>query len=48
MGSTWMLISDHANVFNAGTLKGNATTIDPVPGMRPWTDDYSSIYTILK
>jgi SAM-dependent methyltransferase len=48
IGSTWMLISDHANVFNAGTLKGNATTIDPVPGMRPWTDDYSSIYTILK
>lgn len=47
-GSSWILISDRANAFEAEALKDNVTTVEPVPAIRPWTDDYSSIYAILK
>lgn len=47
-GSAWILISDRANTFDAKELKDNATAVEPESTIRPWTDDYSSIYTILK
>ena len=47
-GSAWILISDRANIFDAKELKDNVTAVEPESTIRPWTDDYSSIYTILK
>jgi hypothetical protein len=47
-GSAWILISDRANIFDTKELKDNVTAVEPESTIRPWTDDYSSIYTILK
>ncbi|RJF92622.1 fused MFS/spermidine synthase [Noviherbaspirillum saxi] len=46
--STWVLIGDRADIFNASEFKGNAREINLKRSTRPWTDDYSSMYTILK
>lgn len=48
LGSKWILISDRADVFDASELAGIAVELDAASSIRPWTDDYSSIYTILK
>jgi SAM-dependent methyltransferase len=47
-GSAWILISDRADVFESEELKDNVIAVEPKSAIRPWTDDYSSIYTILK
>jgi len=46
--STWILISDNAGVFDANAFAGSAVELEPESSIRPWTDDYSSIYAILK
>lgn len=48
LGSTWILVSDSAEPFNADPLRGVAAALDDGAPIRPWTDDYSSIYPILK
>ncbi|MDC8755983.1 spermidine synthase [Janthinobacterium fluminis] len=44
----WIVISDGAAIFQSGELKSAARTIHAGQHIRPWTDDYSSIYAILK
>ena len=46
--SSWVLISDRADVFASKPLRESAGRIELVPMVRPWTDDYSSIYAVLK
>jgi len=46
--STWVLISDSDAVFDAKEFAGSAAELSPESSIRPWTDDYSSIYAILK
>jgi SAM-dependent methyltransferase len=46
--ATWVLVSDQAKVFSADQLKGHADSIRVKQSIRPWTDDYSSIYPILR
>lgn len=47
-GPTYILISEDAGVFDADVLRDDAMVVEPEAAIRPWTDDYSSIYTILK
>jgi hypothetical protein len=47
--SDWVLVSDDAAVFSQSFFK--ARGIEPAkvrPGLRPWTDDYSNLFQILK
>ncbi len=47
--SDWVLVSGDASVFNASLFKDHA--IEPAkvrPNLRPWTDDYSNLFQILK
>ncbi|RZI44131.1 hypothetical protein EGT07_01495 [Herbaspirillum sp. HC18] len=44
-GAIWILVSD---AFDDSLLQGEARPTGRVPDIRPWTDDYSSIYPILK
>jgi hypothetical protein len=44
----WILISDRPNIFKSKELKDVTMEIKPGTAIRPWTDDYSSIYAILK
>lgn len=46
--STWILISDRPDTFTAKEFKGTTEEIKLKQMIRPWTDDYSSIYAILK
>jgi hypothetical protein len=47
-GSTWILISDDADVFDTDALFAHVEEVELERRIAPWTDDYSSIYTILK
>lgn len=47
-GSTWILISDRADIFDSEALHDSLTAVEPESTVQPWTDDYSSIYTILR
>jgi SAM-dependent methyltransferase len=47
-GSRWVLISDRADSLGAHELDGFAATMQSGLSIRPWTDEYSSIYKILK
>lgn len=46
--STWVLISDSSDVFDHATLSDDIEPLETDTKIRPWTDDYSSIYAILK
>ena len=45
--SRWALVSSDAAFFKHPSL-GNATTIDAQSNFRPWKDDYSSIFSVMK
>jgi SAM-dependent methyltransferase len=47
-GSSWILISDDAGVFERDALQDDAEEVELERRIPPWTDAYSSIYTILK
>jgi spermidine synthase len=48
-GSTWVVVSRTPRIFeNAALRTSGAETLKPTPGFRPWTDDYSNIFQILK
>jgi predicted O-methyltransferase YrrM len=48
ISSTWVLISDRADIFDDARLRGHNEPLEAETAIRPWTDDYSSIYAILK
>jgi hypothetical protein len=47
-GSKWILISDTNAVFEGQRLRDKSLPLVSRIAIRPWTDDYSSIYSILK
>jgi spermidine synthase len=46
--STWVLVSSDASFFNRPEIAPNALPIAPIPGLRLWTDDYSSLLPLLR
>lgn len=46
--SDWVLVSSRPGFFDQPEIKGADEKIDPIPGLRPWTDDYSNLYKILR
>jgi SAM-dependent methyltransferase len=45
--SVWVLVTRRKDLFQRGELAN--IPIEPVPqGLRPWTDDYSSIWSVLR
>ena len=44
--SDWVLVTSRPGFFD--DLKGKAEVIEPIPGLRPWTDDYSNVFKILR
>ena len=45
--STWMLVSDNRAFFQQPELVAHAFSPDTLPGLRPWTDDFSSLLPVL-
>ncbi|HVX56216.1 MAG TPA: hypothetical protein VHA37_00660, partial [Candidatus Saccharimonadales bacterium] len=46
--SEWVLVTSRPGFFEQETIKPVANRIDPIPGLREWTDDYSNLYKILR
>ena len=46
--SEWVLVTSRKGFFDREEIKAAATKIDPIPGLREWTDDYSNLYKILR
>ncbi len=46
--SEWVLVTSRKGFFERDDIKPVATKIDPIPGLREWTDDYSNLYKILR
>jgi SAM-dependent methyltransferase len=46
--ASWVLISTRPDFLALETIKDVAKEIPVTPWVRPWTDDYSSLYPILK
>lgn len=45
--ATWMLVTDNAAFFQQPELVAHAFYPETLPGMRPWTDDFSSLLPVL-
>lgn len=45
--SVWVLVTARKDLFRQGEL-ANAPRVDIPPGLKPWTDDYSAIWSVLR
>jgi hypothetical protein len=46
--SDWVLVTSRAGFFDQPEMKRAANAIKPIESLRPWTDDYSNVYRILR
>lgn len=46
--SDWVLVSSRPGFFEQDDVKHAAMPIQPIRGLRMWTDDYSNLYKILR
>ncbi|MBL8491637.1 MAG: fused MFS/spermidine synthase [Rhodocyclaceae bacterium] len=46
--STWVLVGGGPGFFDRPPLRDRSLPIEVPPGFRPWADDYSSIFSVLK
>jgi hypothetical protein len=46
--SDWVLITSRHGFFNLPSIAPAAKLIELIPGLRPWTDNYSNLYRILR
>ena len=44
----WVLVSSRPGFFEQPEIKNATEKIEPIPGLRTWTDDYSNLYKILR
>jgi hypothetical protein len=46
--SDWVLVTSRPGFFEEPAIKKAAHEIQPIADLRPWTDDYSNVYRILR
>jgi hypothetical protein len=46
--STWILLAKDPRLFEQDSIRGGGQPVAFRPGLRLWTDDYSSLFGILK
>jgi hypothetical protein len=46
--SDWVLVSSRPGFFEEPEVKTTSAPIEPIKGLRMWTDDYSNLYKILR
>lgn len=44
----WVLVARDPAVLARPALQSAATPITPIPGLRPWTDDFNNLFGVLK
>jgi len=46
--AVWVLVSSRQDFFSEAEIRELATPLENRPGLRPWTDDYSNLLSVLK
>jgi hypothetical protein len=46
--AVWVLVSSRQDFFGKAEIRELAKPLDNRPGLRPWTDDYSNLLSVLK
>jgi SAM-dependent methyltransferase len=46
--SDWVLVTSRPNFFNQQDIQASAQLVQVTAGLRPWTDDYSNLYEVLR
>ena len=46
--SDWALVTSRPGFFDLPDIQAAEKPIDPIPGLRMWTDSYSNLYRILR
>ena len=46
--SDWVLVTRDPLTLAQGSLAGFSSAFQPIAGLRPWTDNYSTLFPILK
>jgi hypothetical protein len=46
--SNWVIVTRNQDFLNAPDVIQNRVAIDPIPGMKIWTDDFSNLFQVLK
>ena len=46
--SDWVIVTSRAGFFDQPGVAAAVTQIKPIAGLKPWTDDYSNLYKILR
>jgi hypothetical protein len=46
--SNWVIVTRNQDFLNAPDVMQNRVAIDPIPGMKIWTDDFSNLFQVLK
>lgn len=44
----WVLVAKDPAVLAQGGIQHRAKPIQPIPGLKPWTDDFNNLFAILK
>ena len=44
----WVIVTRNRNFIDDEEVKDKRVTIEPIPGMRTWTDDFNNLFQILK
>jgi hypothetical protein len=46
--STWVLVTADRGFIDSAELRSRRSTIEPIPGLRLWTDSYNNLFDILR
>ena len=44
----WVIVTKNRDFIHDADVKAKRTVIEPIPGMRTWTDDFNNLFQILK
>ena len=44
----WVIVTRDRALVENEAIAGKSSAIDPIPGLRLWTDDFNNLYQILK
>lgn len=48
MSSTWVLLTDDRSFIDHPVIQRRRSMITPIPGLKPWTDDFSNVFQLLR
>ena len=46
--SDWVLVTKNERLLSSRAVKDKTVDIEPIPGLRTWTDDFNNLFQILK